>query len=411
MSLYSDAKTIWENAIKAALPDQAVQKELMNLDLGAKKKVLLVAIGKAAWQMSKAALETLGDKITDGIVITKYDHNLGELPGLKVYEAGHPVLDQATIEATDQALKLTKNLTSDDVVLFLVSGGGSALFEKPQIELSELQDITEQMLAQGSDIVELNTIRKRLSLVKGGKFAKHCAPAQIKTIVLSDIIGDPLDMIASGPAYPDSSTSADAFAIQEKYGLVLSKKAEKSLAQETPKVLDNVNTVVIGSVSQLCNSAKETAEKLGYTAQILTSSLSCIAREAGSFLASVAEYYQTTNKSLAFILGGETVVEITGVGKGGRNQEIALAASKIIAKCKQTCLFSIGSDGTDGPTDAAGGYVDTDTLAKLQEKAIEPRSVLDNNDSHRALKAVGGLIVTGPTGTNVNDLTVLLIKR
>ena len=230
-------------------------------------------------------------------------------------------------------------------------------------------------------------------------------------IVLSDILDDPLDMIASGPAYPDSSTCKDAMQIVRKYGLQLSTKALECLAQETPKTLSNVETHITGSVRELCAAAQKEAEALGYTCQLLTDCLCCQAREAGSFLASIAKTHAGTEKSLAFLAGGETVVKLTGKGLGGRNQEIALAAVPGIAGLRETAIFSFGSDGTDGPTDAAGGYADQDTEEKLRAFGISVPDVLQNNDAYHALGKVDGLIMTGPTGTNVNDLAMVLIRR
>ncbi len=410
LSLKSDAYKIIDAAIKSALPDTAVKKALQDLELP-EGKLLLVSIGKAAWSMARAASDILGDKIDDGVVITKYGHSQGELPNIRIYEAGHPVPDDNSFAATEQAIQLVSNLTSKDLVLFLISGGGSALFEKPLVPKETLEDVTKQLLASGADIVEINTIRKRLSAVKGGKFAKLCEPAQVLSIVLSDIIGDPLDMIASGPAYPDTSTSEQALEIIKKYNISITKEVEELLKVETPDTITNVKTMITGSVKQLCAAAEKTCRELGYEPIILTASLNCQAREAGSFMASIAQYYNNSDKSLAFIAGGETVVHVKGTGKGGRNQELALSAAEGIAGLDNIAIFSIGSDGTDGPTDAAGGYVDTNTKKILAEKGISIFDVLENNDAYNALKQCDGLIITGPTGTNVNDLSVLLIKR
>ena len=410
LSLKEDAYKIIDSAIKAALPDTAVKKALKELDMP-KGKLLLVSIGKAGWSMAKAASDLLGDSIDEGIVITKYDHSQGELPNIRIYEAGHPVPDENSFTATEQAIQLVSNLSQDDLVLFLISGGGSALFEKPLVSKNILEDITKQLLASGADIVEINTIRKRLSAVKGGKFAKLCEPAQVFSVVLSDIIGDPLDMIASGPAYPDKSTSEQALEIVRKYNISISKEVEELLKIETPDTITNVKTMITGSVTQLCTAAENTCRELGYKPIVLTASLNCQAREAGSFLASIAQYYNKSDTSLAFIAGGETVVHLKGTGKGGRNQELALSAAQGISGLDNIAVFSIGSDGTDGPTDAAGGYVDTNTEKVLTEKGILIFDVLENNDAYNALKQCDGLIITGPTGTNVNDLSVLLIKR
>lgn len=410
MTLREDADNIMKAALFSALPDTAVKEALKEMD-PVKGKLILIAAGKAAWQMSKAAVDELGDSVTQGVVITKYNHIKGELPNIKCYEAGHPIPDANSYLATQEALKLVSDLTQDDEVLFLISGGGSALFESPLISEEELQSITEKLLASGADIVEMNTIRKRLSAVKGGRFALACAPAKVFSVVLSDIIGDPLDMIASGPAYPDSSTCEQAFEIIENYKIPLSMEAKVFLKKETPKVLKNVETHITGSVKQLCESAQKEALKLGYKAMYLSASLCCQAKEAGSFLASIARDHQDTNDSLAFICGGETIVQLTGHGKGGRNQELALSAAQGISGLEQTAVFSVGSDGTDGPTDAAGGYVDGDTCSKLLEKGILISRVLQQNDAYHALAQCEGLVITGPTGTNVNDLSVVLIKR
>ena len=409
MDLKSTSYSIMNAAIKAALPDTAVQNALKDKKFDG--RVYLVAIGKAGWQMAAAAHNILGDQITDGIVITKYDHVNGPIGNLTLCEAGHPVPDNNSFESTQKAIDLVSNLTAEDTVLFLVSGGGSALFESPLIPYEELEDVTKQLLGSGADIVEMNTIRKRLSAVKGGKFANVCAPAKVFSIVLSDIIGDPLDMIASGPAYPDQSTCEQALAIAEKYNLKLSEQAQKLLAKETPKDLDNVETMVTGSVTQLCVAAAAECERLGIEPHILTASLCCTARDAGSFLASIAQYHKATDHPVAYIAGGETVVQLTGTGLGGRNQELALSAAQGIRGLNHVACFSIGSDGTDGPTDAAGGYVDGTTCDKLLAQGIRIPAVLKNNDAYHALKACDGLIITGATGTNVNDVAVLIIDK
>ena len=407
-ALRNDADRIIRDAIAAVQPDAAVSKALAGREFPG--RVLLVAAGKAAWQMAKAASDCLGDRIDQGVVVTKYNHVMGPIPHCECFEAGHPVPDENSFRGTQAALDLVEHLTEEDTVLFLLSGGGSALFEKPLVPGKELQDVTQQLLACGADIVEINTIRKRLSQVKGGRFAKICAPAKVVAVVLSDILGDPLDMIASGPACPDSATARDALRIAEKYSLRLSEKALQLLEVETPKVLDNVETQINGSVRELCAAAAKTCRELGYEPVLLTDQLRCQAKEAGSFLASVLQTYRGCGKSMAFIAGGETVVVLTGKGKGGRNQELALAAGNEIAGIPGAAVFSFGSDGTDGPTDAAGGYADSDTRATLKEAGILIDDVLKNNDAYHALQKTGGLIMTGPTGTNVNDVAVALLK-
>ena len=281
----NDADAITKSSLKAVLPDEAVARALKTYESKG-GRTILVAAGKAAWQMAKAAVDVLGS-VDAGIVITKYDHVIAPIPGIECCEAGHPVPDENSFAATEKAVSLVSGLTDKDTVLFLLSGGGSALFEMPLIPGEELQDITKQLLASGADIVEMNTIRKRLSGVKGGRFAKRCMPAHVFSIVLSDILGDPLDMIASGPAYPDTSTCEAAAAIVEKYSLKLSEKAQELLKEETPKELTNVTTQITGSVRELCAAAAVKCGELGYKPIILTDQLCSIAREAGSFLASI----------------------------------------------------------------------------------------------------------------------------
>ena len=359
-ALRADAEAILRGAIRAVLPDEAVRRALADVQFPG--RVFLVAAGKAAWQMASVAREAL-PALADGVVVTKYGHVRGEIDGVACYEGGHPVPDENGLRGTAAALALTESLCADDTVLFLLSGGGSALFEQPLLPLAELQDITHQLLSAGADIVEINTVRKRFSQVKGGRFAAHCAPAQVFSIVLSDIVGDPLDMIASGPACPDCSTCAQAIAVAKKYRLRLSPQAQALLAVETPKTLENVTTKITGSVRELCTAAANECRALGYEPILLTDCLTCEAREAGSFLASVARTHAGEGRSLAFLAGGETVVHLTGGGKGGRNQELALAAAPGIEGISNVLIASAGADCMDGPTDAAGGIVDGGTAA------------------------------------------------
>ena len=407
--LHSHAEAIVRSAIAAVQPDEAVRRALCDAEFPG--RVFLVATGKAGWQMAKAAWDCLGDRIDGGVVVTKYDHVKAPIANLQCFEAGHPVPDENSFRGTAAALELVSDLKETDTVLFLLSGGGSALFEKPLVSGEELQDISKQLLACGADIVEINTIRKRLSAVKGGRFAQICAPAKVLSIVLSDILGDPLDMIASGPACPDSTTCQQAIAIAKKYDLKLSDNAWNLLNQETPKELSNVTTHINGSVRELCAATAKVCEELGYQPIMLTDQLCCQAREAGSFLASVLRTHAGSGKNLAFLAGGETVVHLTGKGLGGRNQELALAAAMGIDGIPGAAVFSVGSDGTDGPTDAAGGYVDSYTAGALRAQNISIYDVLQNNDAYHALEKCDGLIVTGPTGTNVNDVAVALLKE
>lgn len=445
--LRSEAQQIIEYAIGKSLPDRAVTDALAKMNLSG--NIYLVAIGKAAWQMANAAVGCLKQPPTDGIVLTKYGHAQGPVPGVRCFEGGHPIVDENGLAGTQAILDMTAHLTAQDRVLLLISGGGSALFEKPLVPLPVLQEFNRQLLAAGASITEINIVRKRLSAVKGGRFAKWCEPAHVDCIILSDVLGDAVDMIASGPAAPDRSTCEDALTVVEKYGLDVPEEVLACLRRETPKRLGQVSYHVIGSVAQLCAAAAEKCRDLGYETHILTDQMRCEAREAGLFLASLARDVQLTGGrevllrdvqptcgrevllrdghpstgkaspagskpsqgKRAYIAGGECVVHLRGTGMGGRNQELALAAAQGLAGISNAALFSVGSDGTDGPTDAAGGYVDGDTLAALTAQGIRVRDVLANNDSYHALDAVGGLLKTGPTGTNVNDFAVLLIDK
>ena len=407
--LCKDANYIINETLKAILPDKAVREAVKNMKLPA-GKLYLVSIGKAGWQMAYSASLELGERLTEGIVITKYGHCKGDISRIKCYEAGHPIPDENSFKATQKAIELVKKCRKEDMVLFCISGGGSSLFEQPLVSEEELSNVTNQLLACGADIVEINTIRKRLSTVKGGRFAQLCSPAKVYNIILSDVLGDCMDAIASGPAYPDSATSDDAIAIAYKYELSMTKPVWDLLKKETPKQLDNVENHIIGNVSILCQTVKMECEKIGYKAQLLTDCMSCEAREAGAFLGAVAKTYSKSSKPLAFIAGGETVVHVTGNGKGGRNQELVLSAASQIAGLPNVVVFSIGSDGTDGPTDAAGGYCDGETIKKLAALGYNVYDILKNNDSYNALDKIGGLIKTGATGTNVNDVAVILIS-
>lgn len=410
MNMRKDAAQIMQASLHAVLPDAAVRRALQAFRQP-KGRLVMVALGKAAWQMAHAASDALGNAIEEGIVITKYGHDMGPIPRTVIWQAGHPIPDQNSFDATAAAIELVQPLRQQDTVLLLISGGGSALFEKPLCPPDELTDMTDQLMRCGANIVEINTLRKRVSAVKGGRFAQLCAPAQVFSIVLSDIVGDPLDMIASGPAYPDQSTTEQAISIVQKYGLHLSPTILSLLEQPLPHTLNNVETHITGSVRELCTAAAAQCRALGYDPVILTDSLSCEAREAGSFLAAVAQYQaRICQAPCAFIAGGETVVHITGTGKGGRNQELALSAARGLSGIPNAVLFSVGSDGTDGPTDAAGGIVDGSTRDALLAQGIGIEAVLQQNDAYTALDRVGGLIRTGPTGTNVNDVAVLLLR-
>lgn len=278
-SMRRDAWKIIRKTLKEAMPDQAVEKALRARSFT--KPVTLFSIGKAAWQMASAAERSLGNQIKQGIVLTKYGHSKGEIPRCEILEAGHPVPDANSVFGAQKMAGLARSLTQNDQVLFLISGGGSALFELPLVPLEELQDITRQLLACGAEITEINLIRKRLSGVKGGRFAQLCAPAQVFSIVLSDVLGNSLESIASGPAAPDSSTSEQALEVVKKYGLRLSSRALEILKEETPKTLENSETVITGSVQSLCESAARAAGELGYAPEIFDSVLNLSGKRGG----------------------------------------------------------------------------------------------------------------------------------
>ncbi|MCK9340531.1 MAG: glycerate kinase [Synergistaceae bacterium] len=392
------------------LPDRAVKRSLANARL--RDEIILIGIGKASWTMAKAATEVLDQRIVSGAIVTKYGHSEGSLPGIKIFEAGHPLPDSNTLKATEKILEITRQAGKDQTILFLVSGGGSALFEKPahRLPIRFLSDITSRLLLSGADISELNTVRKHLSSVKGGRFAVHCMPAAIFQITLSDVLGDRPDMIASGPAVPDPSTSGEALAVIKKYKIPLSPEIESALRSETPKSLDNVSFEIAGNVTGLCRAAKIAAEKRGYISEIVTDRLDGEARLAGYMAAERAldELGKSAEAKRCLIWGGETTVKVKGSGKGGRSQEVALAAAEKISGSGNIVILSAGSDGTDGPTDAAGGIVDGLTWGKIRSVSYDPVEMLENNDSYNALELAGALLKTGPTGTNVNDLVIAL---
>jgi len=413
-TLRHDANTIIQRVIKENLPQSAVESALRDHEFN--RNITLLAIGKAAWTMAKAAHDFLGHSILNGLIITKYHHLGDPFAGFEMIEAGHPISDLNTLIGTQKAIDMARKLGNHDELLFLVSGGGSSLFEKPLdgISLSDLADISSRLLCSGANIVEMNIVRKRFSSVKAGRFALLCEPAKVFAIVLSDVVGDRLDSIASGPTAPDLSTVEDVLSVVEKYHLTLTDKMKQYLLIETPKHIMNVKTVITGSVRTLCDSAAKAATDLGYQPVILTTMMDCEAKEAGRLLGSMAAEIGRGSCSLrkpcAIIMGGETVVHIQGEGLGGRNQELALAAALPMNGLKDVLVFSLGSDGTDGPTDAAGGIVDGNTVARLKDMEISAEAFLQGNNSYHALKAVDGLIMTGPTGTNINDIAMLLCR-
>ncbi|WGS66052.1 glycerate kinase [Marinitoga aeolica] len=412
--LIGDLKEIIDYSIESVLPENAVKSNLKKLNIK-EEKLFLLSIGKAAWRMANAAKEELKGKIKNGIVITKYYHSQGNIEDIEIYEAGHPIPDENSIRATEKALELIENLNDEYGILFLISGGGSALFELPEerITLEDLQDITDQLLRSGADITEINAIRKRLSKVKGGKLAELAYPKKIYALVLSDVLGDRLDSIASGPTYKDEITTEKVLEIMKRYDIKMNENLKKALEKETPKNISNAQHIIIGSVKVACDSAINKAKELGYNTLLLTTTLNCEAKEAGKFFANIAlEELKSDNpikKPCAIIAGGETVVSVKGNGLGGRNQELAYSFALEVEGLNNIVFASIGTDGTDGPTDAAGGIVDGNTILSLRKKVIDPLVFLENNDTYNGLKEANALLKLGPTGTNVNDLMILLV--
>lgn len=398
--LRSDVEYVVGQLVNRINPYDRTKECFNKLSFNGGRKVL-ISIGKAAWTMAKAVCDSTD--IDEGVVVTKYNHSNGDIRNVKVFEAGHPIVDENSIKATEYVLDVTSNLKENDNVILCISGGGSALFEKPLISLQELQNINNQLIKSGASINEINIIRKRLSNVKAGRFALHCMPAHINAIILSDVIGDDLSTIASGPVSVDNIDAQRVSKIVEEYNITISDETKQLLMKETPKSINNVDTYIVGSVEQLCEYTKEILEGLDYDVEIVQNDCKDNVVDIADRFEKILKDNKALNK--AYIIGGESVVEVKGNGLGGRNTELALRCCKFIND-NNVCVFTFGSDGTDGPTDAAGGYVDADTY-----RMIDVDEYLNNNDSYHALEKTDGLIKTGPTGSNVNDVYVLLINN
>ena len=391
-------------------------------------KVYVVGFGKAVIPMLRAIIDEIGQIITSGIIITKYGHSTQaqECDKIGVYEAGHPLPDENGLRATREILELLKSVDDHTLVLCLISGGGSALLVSPydSITLEEKQKTTDLLLKAGADIYELNAVRKHISHVKGGRLAETAYPAEVISFILSDVINDRLDVIASGPTSPDKTTYLDALRIIEKYHLEevpktvmdLLKKGLQGLVPETPRegnpVFERVNNMIIGNNKMAINAAKNEAEALGYNATILSAEIHGEARLAARYLAKKAIELKCSKNSvlkMCLIAGGETTVSVRGLGSGGRNMETALTFALEIEGMSGITFLSAGTDGTDGPTDAAGAIVDGQTVRKARTMGINPERYLQNNDSYNLLKSIDELFMTGPTGTNVMDIQITLL--
>jgi glycerate 2-kinase len=429
---------IFDAAVRAVDPGEAIRRHLTReglrlrigqgtVDLGKVGEIVVVGCGKAAGPMAAAVEEIVGDRIRGGLVVTKYGH-VQPTRRIRIHEAGHPVPDEAGIAGGQAVLDHVRGLGFDDLVIVLISGGGSALTPAPVegITLAEKQSLTKALLACGADIREMNTVRKHISRFKGGQLARAAQPARVVTLILSDIVGDPLDAIASGPTVPDPTTYADALGILDKYRIwgeipaAIRDRLEagaRGEVSETPKpdnpLFARVSNLIVGSNIQALQAAQSEARALGLTPMILSSSIEGETREIARMHAALAREVRTSGNPLpapvCLISGGETTVTLRGPGKGGRNQEFVLAAALDIAGLPQTVILSGGTDGTDGPTDAAGAIADGDTCARALAAGLSPRKALDVNDAYPLFEKLGDLILTGPTRTNVMDVRLVLV--
>ncbi len=430
--------TILKAAVTAVAPQQVIGnwvrrkgKQLLigerSFDLGANRRIIVVGGGKASAAMAATMEEILGDYLTVGIVNTKYNHAL-PTTRIKVNEAGHPIPDENGMAGLQEMTALCKSATEDDLIIFLLSGGGSALLPCPAlgITLAEQQRVTELCLRCGATINEINTVRKHISAVKGGGLARLAYPATVVSLILSDVIGDPLDVIASGPTVPDQTTFADAYQILDQYQLWREippavrchiEQGCRGEIPETPKPNDPIFTrtynQVVGSNEIAVRAAIEQATERGYNVLLLSTRIEGEAREAGKFFAAIASEVVNSNNPIArkamIISGGETTVTMCGNGKGGRNQELALSAAISLAGLKDVIIVSLATDGTDGPTDATGGMVDGETVQRAHALGLNPLNFLAQNDSYPLLQQTGDLLISGPTNTNVNDLMMVFV--
>jgi len=400
-----------------------------HFDLAQIRQIVVVGMGKASARMAATLDDLLGERISGGFVVTADGYRV-PTRRVEVVEASHPVPDARGRAAAERIVALVEEANEEDLVIVLISGGGSALLPLPAsgITLSDLAAINELLLRSGAKIQEINTVRKHLSQVKGGQLARHAFPAQVLTLVLSDVPGDPLNAIASGPTVGDPTTFDQAKRILRQYRLweeipgSVRKRIEAGVRgeiEETPKpgddVLQRVTTTIIGSGSDALDAAREEGDRLGYHTLFLTTTLEGEAREVGKILAAVAREEASSGRPVplpALILAaGETTVRVKGSGKGGRNQELALSAARGIEGLSGVVIASLGTDGRDGPTDAAGGMVDGRTIGRMRERGIDPGEYLEQNNSYKALEEAGDLIVTGPTGTNVADLCFVAVGK
>jgi glycerate 2-kinase len=435
--LRHSAQLIWQAALNAANPATCIRKCVSLKDgvlsVGGTKipvrgRVIVIGAGKASARMAQVVEDILGSQISTGIVSTKYGHAL-PLQRVRLVEAGHPIPDAAGMRAVQETREIVKGLTKDDIVLCLLSGGGSALWPSPAegITLEEKQEVTQLLLRAGATILELNAVRKHLSDMKGGQLARWAAPAHMISLIISDVIGDPIDFIASGPTAPDTSSFSDALGIIEKYrvdvpGSVRNRfeKGTRGRIADTPKpsdpLFEHVENYIIANNRLLIDAAHAKAKELHFNTLILGTEVEGEAKNVGNIFAAIAREIDISGNPIAVpacvLAAGETTVTVRGDGLGGRNQEMAVAWAVAMASrssASPACFASVASDGTDGPTNAAGGIVDPTTCARAAELGLVPARFLSNNDSFNFLKATGDLIITGPTYTNLMDLQILLV--
>lgn len=401
----NDALDIISCAVKAADPYDSTRNILNSLKDELAQSLTVFSIGKAAVPMADAAQSVFGERIKNGLLVAKYSH-IGSFFSkyFDMVEAAHPISDNNSILAAEKALMIAKNLGEGDALLVLLSGGGSALLEKSVVSAEIQRDITKKLLARGAEIDEINAIRRRISLVKGGKLAAAAYPAKVYTVALSDVLSNDKSVIASGITVKESLPKDEFSKIANKYLPEYIEIFKTTVSDEEIKINDG-GYFFAGDINSLCSAAEKRAKELGYN---VADSFRTLTGEASDNAARlIAKALKQSGKN-AYVYGGETIVTLKGGGLGGRNQEMALRAA-IELKGKDNIVFaSVGSDGTDGPTDAAGGIADGDTYRKMKEKGIDPEAELKNNNSYYALGAADALIVTGPTGTNVNDLTLIL---
>jgi hydroxypyruvate reductase len=443
--LRADLDRIAQAALIAVAPETCLRRAVHiegdqlhvakeTFDLSRIQRILVVGMGKASARMAATLEDLLGERVSGGLVVTADGYRVASRKvatcKVEIVEASHPVPDARGRAAAERIVALVEEAEEDDLVVVLISGGGSALLPLPAsgITLSDLAATNKLLLLSGARIQEINTVRKHLSRVKGGQLARHAFPAQVLALVLSDVPGDPLDAIASGPTVGDPTTFDQVKRILRRYRLweeitdPVRERIEAGIRgeiEETPKpgddVLQRVTTTIIGSGSDALDAAREEGDRLGYHTLSLTTTLEGEAREVGKILAAVAREEASSGRPVplpALILAaGETTVTVRGTGKGGRNQELALSAAQGIEGLSGVVIASIGTDGRDGPTDAAGGMVDGKTVGRMRERGVDPEESLAQNDSYHALSQSGDLVITGPTGTNVADLCMILVGK